>query len=61
MILAGMAVYKFNAVKRSIHRKRNFALIFAPGFVCGACLLVILGIFVIMIAQGILHVIGSAL
>ena len=57
MILASMAVYKFNAVKRSMHRKRNFVLIFAPGFVCGVCLLVILGIFAIMVVQGILHII----
>lgn len=39
MLLACMAVYKFNAIKISTNRKRNFALIFLPGFICSACAL----------------------
>ena len=36
MLLACMAVYKFNAVKNSIRKKRNFVFIFLPGFICSA-------------------------
>jgi nitric oxide reductase large subunit len=39
MLLACMAVYKFNAIKSSPSRKRNFILIFLPGFICSACAL----------------------
>jgi hypothetical protein len=36
MVLACMAVYKFNGIKSSSHKKRNFVLVFLPGFVCAA-------------------------
>jgi len=46
MLLACMAVYKFNAVKNSIHKKRNFVFIFLPGFICSACALFIMCVFI---------------
>jgi hypothetical protein len=46
MILACIAVYKFNKIKESLNRKRNFCLVFLPGFVCGACALFIVGLLV---------------
>jgi hypothetical protein len=58
MILASMAVYKYNAVKTSAHKKRNLALIFAPGFVCCGCLLFILAILAIMFVQAIIHLVN---
>jgi len=47
MLLACMAVYKFNAVKNSQHKKRNLIFIFMPGFVCSACALFIIGIVIL--------------
>jgi uncharacterized membrane protein YdcZ (DUF606 family) len=47
MLLACMAVYKFNKVKESLHKKRTFCLVFLPGFVCGACALFIAGLFAV--------------
>ena len=47
MLLACMAVYKFNKVNESPHKKRAFCLVFLPGFVCGACALFIVGILTI--------------
>ena len=46
MLLACMAVYKFNAVKNSIHKKRNFVFIFLPGFICSACALFVIGLLI---------------
>ena len=43
-LLACMAVYKFNAMKNSSHKKRNFILIFLPFFICAACALLIIGV-----------------
>ncbi|AUS97231.1 hypothetical protein CDQ84_16590 [Clostridium thermosuccinogenes] len=43
MLLASMAVYKFNAIKRSMRKKLYFFLIFLPVFICGACVLYIIG------------------
>lgn len=37
MLLACMAEYKFNGIKNSFHKKRNFVLVFLPGFICSAC------------------------
>jgi hypothetical protein len=44
MLLACMAVYKFNDLKASLHKKRNFTLIFLPGFICAACVLYFIGV-----------------
>ncbi|HHW23000.1 MAG TPA: hypothetical protein GXX26_08990 [Clostridiaceae bacterium] len=46
MLLACMAVYKFNAIKNTANKKRKFILIFLPGFICGACALFIIGVMV---------------
>jgi|AGTN01.2.fsa_nt_gi hypothetical protein len=43
MLLACMAVYKFNDIKNSSHRKRGFILIFLSGFICSACALYVIG------------------
>jgi len=55
MLLACMAVYKFNAIKNSVHKKRNFILLFLPGLICSACLLFIIGIIMIMMMNAMLH------
>ncbi|NLD47118.1 MAG: hypothetical protein GX660_07950 [Clostridiaceae bacterium] len=56
MLLACMAVYKFNAIKNSMHKKRNFFLIFLPGFICGACALFIIGLVIVgMVNSFLLH------
>ena len=47
MLLACMAVYKFNDIKNSVHKKRNFALVFLPGFICTACALYIVGLIIL--------------
>lgn len=44
MLLACMAVYKFNEVRNSTNRKRNFILIFLPGFICSVCALYVIGV-----------------
>jgi uncharacterized membrane protein len=46
MILACMAVYKFNDLKNSNHKKRYFIFIFLPGFICFACALFVIGLIV---------------
>lgn len=46
MLLACMAVYKFNAIKNSTHKRRNFLFIFIPGFVCSACALYVIGVII---------------
>ena len=56
MIAACLAVYRFNDVKKSSHKKRNTVIIFFPGAVCGVCFLFIIGLIVIMIFQAILDV-----
>ena len=56
MIAACIAVYRFNDVKKSSHKKRNTIIIFFPGVVCGICLLFIAGIILLMIVKAILHV-----
>jgi hypothetical protein len=47
MLLACMAVYRFNEVKNSTNKKRNFALIFLPGFICSACALFTIGVVIV--------------
>jgi hypothetical protein len=47
MILACMAVYKFNAMRSSIHKNRNFIFIFLPGFICSACALFLIGVIIV--------------
>ena len=47
MLLACMAVYKFNAIKNSIQKKRNFIFIFLPGFICSACALFVIGVIIV--------------
>ncbi len=47
MLLACMAVYRFNEVKNSTHKKRNFVLIFLPGFACSACALFVIGVVIV--------------
>jgi len=46
MLLACMAVYKFNDIKNSVHNKRNLVLIFLPGFICSICALFVIGVIV---------------
>ncbi len=58
MLFACMAVYKFNGIKQSTHKARNLFLIFLPAFICGACLLICIGIWVTMMAQAVLHVLS---
>ena len=47
MLMACMAVYKFNAIKNSTHKKRNFILIFLPGFICSACAIFVIGVIIV--------------
>lgn len=47
MLLACLTVYNLNDVKASIHKNRNLALIFLPGFICLACALFIVGVILI--------------
>lgn len=54
MLLACIAVYKFNVIKNSSNKKRNFVLIFLPGFICSACALFIIGVVIIGIANSFL-------
>jgi hypothetical protein len=53
MLLVTMAVYKSNDVRHSVCKRRNFILLFAPVFICGICLLVVLGVLVVMIVKAI--------
>ena len=56
MLLACMAVYKFNAVKNSSHKIRNLIIIFFPGFICAACTLFIIGLLIVgMVNSFLLH------
>lgn len=47
MLFACMAVYKSNVIKNSTHKKRNFILIFLPGFICSACALFAIGVVIV--------------
>ncbi len=51
MLLACMAIYRFNAIKNSTHKKRNFILIFLPGFICAACALFGIGVVIVGIIK----------
>ena len=51
MIAACIAVYRFNDVKKSSHKKRNTVIIFFPGIVCGICFLFIIGVIVLMLLK----------
>jgi hypothetical protein len=51
MFLACMAFYKYNTIKKSSHKIRNFILIFFPGFVCAACTLFIIGLLIVGMAN----------
>jgi len=44
MIFACVMVYKFNDIKNSTHKKRNFIFIFLPGLICLACVLFVIGV-----------------
>jgi hypothetical protein len=57
MLLACMAVYKFNRIKTSLHQKRNFALIFLPGFLCGGCALFIVGLLALLYTKTIMDLV----
>ncbi len=46
MVLACVAVYQCNDIRNSARRKRNFILIFLPGFICSACALYGIGIMI---------------
>jgi len=56
MLLSCHAVYRFNGVKESKHKKKIFILIFIPGFICSAVALHIIGVvfygFVLFIFKG---------
>ncbi len=54
MLFACMAVYKFNHIRHSAHKRRDFTLIFLPCFLCGACLAFVLGLFAIMMIQALI-------
>lgn len=47
MLLACIAVYKFNDLKNSTHKKRCFIFIFLPGFICSACTLFVVGVIIV--------------
>jgi len=47
MLLACWAVYRYNEIKSSQHSRRNMFLVFLPGFVCGVCLLYVIGIMIL--------------
>lgn len=56
MLLACMAVYKFNGIKNSTQKKRHFFLILLPGIICGACALYIIGLLIVgMVNSFLLH------
>lgn len=46
MVLACMAVYKFNDIRNCARKKRYFLLIFLPGFICMACALFAIGVII---------------
>ena len=56
MLGACIAVYHFNDVKKSSHKKRNTVMIFFPGAVCGVCFLFITGTIVLMLVKAVFHV-----
>ena len=47
MLMARMAVYKFNTIKNSTNKKRNFILIFLPGFICSAYAIFVIGVIIV--------------
>ena len=47
MFAACFAAYRVNGVKTGARRRRDFTLIFLPGFVCGACALYLIAVIVI--------------
>ncbi len=56
MLLACAGVYSLYDIKNSLHKKRNFLLLFLPGFICSACMIFIIGLFTLgMINSFILH------
>ena len=44
MILVCIFVYKFNDIKNTAHKRRNFIFIFLPGFICLTCALFVIGV-----------------
>ena len=52
MLFACMSVYKYNRIRETAKKKRNFFLIFLPCFLCGVCLLVCVGFLIVMLAMG---------
>jgi hypothetical protein len=46
MLLASVAFYHSAGLNTGAHKKRNFALVFLPAFVCGASLLYYAGVIV---------------
>ncbi len=55
MLFASMAVYKFNNLKQSAHKKRSLFFVFLPTFLCGLCLIVVGAIVLIALIKGLLH------
>ena len=47
MLAACGAVYAFCDIKNSLHKRRNFWLIFLPGFICFGCALSIIGLWIV--------------
>ena len=47
MLSACGAVYSFCDIKDSQHKRRNFWLIFLPGFICLVCALSIIGLWIV--------------
>jgi len=59
MLLACMAVYRFNMIKAGTHKKRNFLLVFLPGFICGACAFYMIGIVIIGLLKTIFYLLTN--
>jgi hypothetical protein len=55
MFFACMAVYHFNHLKQSVHRKRNLFLVFLPTFLCGIPLLYFIVIVAIILIEVVAH------
>ena len=53
MLVACIAVYRFNDIKKSAQKKRSMAIIFFPGAVCGICFIFTAGTIVLMIVKAI--------
>ena len=51
MLLACMALYKFNNIKSKKHKKILFPIIFLPCFICTACALFLIGFIIYLVVK----------